>query len=67
MNIALKLFVPECLCAFFFFFFFNYKRMHFHIFMVCEILGMTLVSNLHKNFLSPFYENYNKRGHGHLR
>ena len=31
---------------------FNYKHVHFQIFLVCEITGMILVSNLHKNLLS---------------
>ena len=51
MKIALKI---TGHCAAPYIFHFNYKRMHFQIFMVCEIPGMVLVGNILKNILSLF-------------
>ena len=44
INIALKIVGP---CVAPRIFYFNYKRMHFQIFMACEIPGLILVSNFH--------------------
>ena len=51
MNIALKIIGPYMTPCIYYYYYFNYKRMHFHFFMVCEIPGMILVFNFHKYFL----------------
>ena len=54
MKIALKIIGPCVTPAFYF----NFKQMHFQIFMVCEIPGIVLVYNFHKNFLSLFLRKF---------